>query len=133
MFVLALFSASCNEQIPVPVVPVDFTIDLADPEYRDLAGIGNVITVYGGSRGIMIKRLGFDTFVAFDQHCPYDPDDDNARVSPEAGSVDFAQCATCKTRYNLYFGNVEEGPGHYPLLQYKTSYYPNSNRLRVYN
>jgi len=108
-------------------------LDLNDPEYRSLLGVGNVITVVGGSRGIIIKRTGFDTFTAFDQHCPHDPDDPNARISLEEGGIDFAVCESCETKYNLYFGNVEEGPGQMPLVAYKAVFYPNSNRLRVTN
>lgn len=123
----------CDEAPPFPQVAVDFTIDLNDPQYRQLQAIGNVVTVLGGSRGVLVKRTGLDSFVAFDQHCPFDADDAQARVSLEAGSIDFAQCAACQTRYNLYFGNPEEGPGRRPLLAYRCTYYPNSELLRIKN
>ena len=130
---LTFFNISCDETVPIPQVPVDFTINLSDPQFRNLGAVGNVVTVTGGSRGIVIKRTDLETFTAFDQHCPYDPKVDSARVSLEEGSTDFVICASCFTRYNLYFGNVEEGPGTYPLQSYKTLFYPNANVLRVYN
>jgi hypothetical protein len=135
IFVIIILSTlnSCDEKIPVPQVPVDFTIDLNNTQYRDLTGVGNVLLVLGGSRGIIIKRISYEDFTAFDQHCPYDPENSLARVAPDAGSTDFASCPTCKSRYNLYFGNVESGPGKYPLQDYKTAFYPSSNLLRVYN
>jgi len=133
LLLFAMLLVHCDEEVPFPQVKVDFTLDLNDPEYRTLLSVGSVATVVGGSRGIILKRTGYDTFSAFDQHCTYDPDDKNAKVSLEEGGISFAICESCKTKYNLYFGNVEEGPGSYPLVDYRAVFYPNSNRLRVYN
>lgn len=132
-FFLLLVVQSCKEEIRTPQIPVDFTIDLLDPEFDKLKGYGNTISVFGGSRGIIITRINQTDFKAYDQHCPYDNDEPKARVSLEKGSTVFASCATCETKYNLFYGSPEEGPGTYPLTEYKAVYYRNSNRLRVYN
>ncbi len=135
-FVFCLLSItlfSCDEKPPFPRIHVDFTLNLHDPEYRDLLGVGSTITVVGGSRGIIIKRTDLNEFKAFDQHCSHDPEDPNAKVSLEEGGVDFVICETCKTKYNLYYGNVEDGPGKRSLVEYKATFYPNANRLRISN
>ena len=62
LIVLILSFTGCQRQYPVniPYVKFDFTINILDPIYVNLQGVGGTAIIDGGSRGIVIYRVSID-------------------------------------------------------------------------
>jgi len=142
---IACMLASCerNKNDVIPDVLVDFSIDILD--YPDLQAITGSAAVdkndtrildrrYAGGfndNGIIIYRSMEDEFLAYDRTCPHDyvVNELSTKVN-----IDFTQalCPKCSTSYSLFsFGTPVEGPGKYPLKNYKTSF--DGRFIRVWN
>lgn len=127
--------SSCNKDNDViPDVYVDFTLDINDPQFVDLAGVGNHVIVTSqtnnlGARaagynynGIIVYTSDINVFNAYDRTCPHDYSIDGSSIKL---NIDFtiAICPQCSTIYALSAGGVAySGPGKYPLKNYKTSF-----------
>jgi nitrite reductase/ring-hydroxylating ferredoxin subunit len=115
-----LLSGCEKEQYhPVPMVPVDFTINL-EFQFMGLNSIGGYDNVYGGFGGIVIYRMSIDQFTAFDRACTYDPRDNKARLITDNAPI--ATCPVCGSQFLLLDGSPIKGPAKYPLRQYRTSF-----------
>jgi nitrite reductase/ring-hydroxylating ferredoxin subunit len=122
MFSMFLFfSVTCgkDDRHPVPLVPVDFRINL-EFQYIELNSIGGYVNVYGGFGGIVIYRMSIDEFTAFDRACPFDLQNDNARIVVEDSPL--AKCNVCGSTFLLLDGSPVTGPTRHPLRQYRTVY-----------
>lgn len=144
---LALLLSSCkrSKNDVIPDVYVDFTIDLADPEFVNLNAIGGTVTINeltnnfgyraaGFSGNGIIVHAGVDEFFAYDRTCPHDytENDSAVRINLDGTNTLYAVCPVCKTKYGLPVnGTPVEGVGRYPLKNYKTSY--DGRRVRVWN
>ena len=144
---LSVLICSCkkNKNDVIPNVFVDFTIDLADPEFISLTSIGESVTVNKFTNNLGYRAAGFaengiiihsgiDEFFAYDRTCPHDYalDGSAIKIEIDKSSSLYAICPKCKTKYGLPVnGTPVEGPGRYPLKNYKTSY--DGRRLRVWN
>jgi nitrite reductase/ring-hydroxylating ferredoxin subunit len=83
-----------------------------------------------GYRGVIIYRLDQFTFFAYERTCPYDPQNECARVEvDQTGIILVDSC--CMSKYNILDGMPMSGPSSYPLKQYITAF--DGNELRVYN
>lgn len=128
--VLILTQVSCRRnQDQVPLVAVDFYININEPSNFNLQTITGHETYIGGSLGILVYRNSPDEFTAYDRHSPYDVDaacqvevlDDNTIVEdPCSGS-----------QWVITDGTVIQGPAGANLQQYNTSF--NDPILHVYN
>ncbi|MCU0363377.1 MAG: hypothetical protein MUD02_11545 [Bacteroidales bacterium] len=133
-FALLVFQACENEKNDViPDVYVNFTIDLNDPLFLDLNGLGGSAYVSYSTNNIgapasgydgngIIVHAGPDGFYAYDRTCPHDlvSSGTSTRVN-----VDFmmAICPVCSTSYALAAGGTPaSGPGRYPLKNYRTAF-----------
>jgi len=141
---LTIIITSCNKNNNViPDVRVDFLIDLNDPEFVTLTGIGNHAIVTnqtnnGGAlsagfnyNGIIVYTSDIDVFNAYDRTCPRDY---ALNGSSYKVNVDFtiAICPQCSTSYALSAGGVPfSGPGKFPLKNYRTSF--DGRYIRVRN
>lgn len=141
---LTIILSSCNKKNDViPDVSVDFRIDINDPEFVTLTGVGNHAIVTsktnnGGAlsagynyNGIIVYTSDIDVFNAYDRTCPNDYVLNGSSVKV---NVDFtiAVCPQCSTKYSLSAGGVPiSGPGKYPLKNYKTSF--DGRYIRVWN
>lgn len=116
-----LLLAACEKEQyhPVPMVPVDFTINL-EFQYMGLNSIGGYDNVYGGFGGIVIYRMSIDEFTAFDRACPYDPRDSRARLVTDNAPI--ATCPVCGSQFLLLDGSPIKGPTKYPLRQYRANF-----------
>lgn len=144
-FAASLSSCKRNKNDVIPDVYVDFTINLADPEFVNLGAIGGTITVDENTNNIGFRAAGFsgngilihtgvDEFYAYDRTCPHDYTDNGSavRINIDPTNSLYAICPVCKTKYGLPVnGTPVEGIGRYPLKNYKTSFYGGS--LRVWN
>ncbi len=133
-FGFLLLSSKCNKnnQNPVPIVPVDITIDIQLPSYSTLQGVGGWTYLNGGSKGIIVYRKGIDEFVAFDRHSPADPNG-SCPVPLYPDDQNFLQLIdSCNNAvFSLYDGSPVSN-SIYGLRQYATQFNGN-NLLRVYN
>lgn len=131
LFTLYSFS-SCRDQENnnIPLVQVDFVINLDDPSYLNLNNIGGTVEVNGGSRGIILYRLSNETIKAYDRHCTFQPSNSCAIVSADP----LAPTATgncCGSVFLLSTGDVSQPPASTPLKEYNS--FIDGNTLRVFN
>jgi nitrite reductase/ring-hydroxylating ferredoxin subunit len=113
---------------PIPNVPVDLAINIQNPEYQTLYGVGSWVYVSGGSKGIIIFRASAEEFKAYDRHCTYQPDSECALAEVEDNNL-VATC--CGSSFQLLDGSPISGPATIGLQQYNTSF--DGNIIRVWN
>ena len=133
--IISLIFSCKSTRDPLPNVYVNLSLDLNKPEFYELNTPGNYIYITGGLAGIIVYHDLDGTFKAFDRACPYDFNVNNARVYITDISLgrasDTIHCGSIFSITNE--GAVIKGPANYPLRQYKTYYYPNSNILQIYS
>ncbi len=131
--IIILISGCKSTRDPLPNVYVNLSLDLNKPEFYELNTPGNYIYITGGLAGIIVYHDLDGSFKAFDRACPYDFNINDARVyvtDISLGRVsDTIHCGSIFSITNE--GAVIKGPARYPLRQYKTYYYPNSNILQI--
>jgi nitrite reductase/ring-hydroxylating ferredoxin subunit len=125
IFVLStLIIGGCSKEEQkneIPVVPVNFVVSPNSTEYIELNSVNGWVTVTGGYQGIIIFRKSLTEFMAYERACPYDWEQPDARVTVEASGI-TAVCPVCKSKFILTDGTPFEGPTHYPLKTYQTTY-----------
>lgn len=135
------YSCDNDDPPPIEVGYVNFQIYPNSTEYIQLNNVGGYayVTANEPSRGIIIYRLSYDEFKAYERTPTYKPD--SCCVYYE----NFAECTrlivdestvftldTCSgTKYLLLDGSIVEGPASYPMVQYNTKY--DGETLYVYN
>ena len=135
---LAMAFSGCQKQYPVNIqyVKFDFTINILDPAYANLQGVGGTAIINGGSRGIIIYRVSIDQFNAYERHCTYDSDNACGKVSFDSSGIvlvdDDCGGSGCGSKFNIIDGSILNGPAQYPLIQYTTSF-DGMAMLRIYN
>ncbi|GAB4250075.1 MAG: hypothetical protein Kow0079_03080 [Vicingaceae bacterium] len=127
---LLFFSCKKNNDANIPLVNVDITIYINNPEHIDLQSVGGWEYLNGGSRGLIIYRSGTNSFKAYDRHCPYQPSNSCGLVSVDANNIQ-ASDACCGSKFLLNNGSVTSGPANTGLKTYQTSF--DGNALRIYN
>jgi len=128
----------CQRQYPVniPFVRFDYTINILDPYYANLQGVGGSVFIEGGSRGILIYRVSIEQFNAYERHCTYNSDDPCGKVSFDQSGIvlvdDDCGSSGCGSKFNVIDGSIVNGPAQYPLIQYNTQF-DGQAILRVFN
>lgn len=115
---------------PIPNVHVNINLDINSTLYSDLNIVGGYVYITGGYRGIVVYRMSYDEFVAYDRACPYDHEDPEARVDVEDNGLTVID-STCMSRFLLLDGSVVEGPATRPLKRYRTQL--SGDNLLIYN
>ncbi len=118
-----------NQYRGIPNVSVDVYINILDPSYSSLAGLGAWKYVNGGSKGIIVFNLDNETYLAYERHCPHDPENECSQVVVDETNL-IAVDSCCMTKYQLLDGNPISGPGTIPLLTYRTSFDGNIIHIR---
>ena len=139
-FLIVAFSFNgCQKQYPVniPYKTFDFTLNVLDPAYVNLQGVGGSVFIDGyGSRGLIIYRVSIDQFNAYERHCTYDSQNACGKVGLDSSGIMLVDndCggAGCGSKFNIIDGSILNGPAQYPLIQYTTSF-DGMSMLRVYN
>lgn len=129
---MVIICLSCNRdsQDNIPLVAVDLTIFLNDPEYINLANVTGWEYITGGSRGIIVYRSAVDQFVALERHSPYEPQNG---CSVDVDPTNFLINDPCSDAvFLLIDGSVVSGSNVQPLKQYQT-YYDGVDILRIFN
>ncbi len=139
---ILLWACKTEENQRIPNVFVDFTINLSDPMFNDLAVAGNAVVVdknYAGTasagyndHGIIIYRASESEFFAFDRTCPFEERLDQAVVLKNTGDI-APECPACHSKYVLpnYGYPSSDSPSRYPLKRYRTSF--DGRIVHVYN
>jgi hypothetical protein len=137
MMIVVGFSG-CQRQYPVniPYVTFDYTINIFDPAFVNLQGVGGSVYIEGGSRGILIYRVSIEQFNAYERHCTHDTENPCGKVSFDNSGIilvdDDCSGSGCGSKFNVIDGSVINGPAQYPLIQYNTSF-DGIAMLRVFN
>lgn len=126
----ALLLTACRDNTSeVPLVQVDFTINVNEPAFFDLASPTGWLYSTGGSRGIIIYRNSQDEFTALDRHGTYDIQAGCAVIVADDGVILDDPCSD--SQWLIVDGSVVTGPANQPLKQYRTTF--SNPYLRVYN
>jgi hypothetical protein len=130
----------CAEEIDdvVPDVPVNVTLQLI---HYNLSPASSMIVTndmvsalsLGYNNNGLIIYCDVSEYYAYDRTCPYHVEK-SIPVEISDNPL-YAECPVCHSRFQLWFNGfpTDEGPSKYPLKQYRTTYYPNSNSLHIYN
>ncbi len=131
IFASLLTITSCRKEnsSQVPLVAVDITINLNDPQFINLAVPTGWIYLTGGSMGLIVYRNNNTDFTCYDRHSPYNVDE-YCRVSVSDDNITaIDECSD--SQWVLTDGQVVLGPAEAPLRAYQTNYNP--PYLRIYN
>lgn len=135
-FVFVLFlTVSCGreQRIPIPYVPVNYTVYLTNPSNDDLRVPGGSLIISDqGNHGILLYRVSYGDskdFVAFDLTCSHEPNE-NCIVFIDDTEF-YLECPCCGSKFSIFTGYPSEGPARWPLKQYETA--SNENTVRIYN
>ena len=80
---------------------------------------------------MIITRSDFETFLAYDATCTYDPEDAWGRVEIDKTNI-VAFDKNCHSQFSLLLnGSIIQGPASIPLKMYNVSYNPNTNVITV--
>lgn len=101
-------------------VYVNIEIPINQPEYSDLAAIGNSIFVTGGVKGIIIYHSNVNDYRAFDRNCSFEPSSNCAIIDSINSTI--ASCSCCTSKFLIDQGGITaNGPALLPLKEYYTS------------
>ena len=129
-FLIALGCNKDNEDT-VPLVRVNISLRVTDPQFIDLNPVGGWVYLSAGSRGLIVYRFSNDEFRVYDRHCTYQPSNSCAQVSVEPNNI-TALDDCCGSQFILASeGMVSRGPASLPLTQYRTSF--DGITLRIFN
>jgi nitrite reductase/ring-hydroxylating ferredoxin subunit len=140
---VALVSCGKTNNDVIPYAPVDFTLDLLDPEFVNLSVIVISDTIDASTNNWGYKSAGFDgngiiiysgpaEYFAYDRTCPYDYAVNNLSIKVRV-DASIAICPHCGTKYALSaYGTPLSGAGRYPLKNYNTSF-DGDRYVRVWN
>jgi len=116
---LLLYSCKDDENNNIPLVEVNFSINIDNPEYIELKTIGGWVEVSGGSRGIILYRANQDEIRAYDRHCTFQPSSTCALVSVDINNISATdQC--CGSTFSIADGSVTKPPATVPLKSYSS-------------
>lgn len=132
--ILALvFISSCddntpaNQQVFIPDVPVNLTINTDLPLHFHLQTPGNYSLLEGGHRGIILVHNFDNRFYALERTCTNNPDLSCSFIQIDSTNI-LLRCGTysnqfdtCCTSQFSFDGNVLQGPAIFPLRQYAVS------------
>ena len=133
VLLLVLMNTSCENETSRPEIPdvlVSFVIDPNSTTYLELNHPGGWAYLTGGYNGILVYRSTSTEFMAYDRACPWDFQDQNARLNVEASGITCV-CPVCGSKYVMTDGTPFEGPSRIMLKPYQTTY--DGILLYVYN
>ncbi len=143
--ILALLSSvvfnGCQRMPENPNYPnaiIDFTINLNQTSYYDLRFVSGFTYLTSDplstSRGIIVYRLSQEEFRAYDRLPPNKPNaccDDDGNCTRLVVDFPFVVDNCNDIKYNIINGDIFEGDGIYPLIQYHADF--NGVEVHVYN
>lgn len=144
LMIALLGVGSCSKNPVNPeIIPatVQINIDPTSTFYQQLNTVGGWVYVKNGdlgayisssSRGVIIYRVGIDTYKAYDRIPPNSPNQCGSTTALVVGSnYPFAKDPCTGNLYQLLDGTLFKGTGKYSMVQYHAVY--DGNQLHVYN
>jgi nitrite reductase/ring-hydroxylating ferredoxin subunit len=134
LLVLVILASCGREQkIPIPYVPVNYTVYLTNPS-NDALRVpgGHLIIPNQGNLGIILYRVSYGDdkdFVAFDLTCSHEPNGSCTVFVDD--SQFYLECPCCGSKFSIFTGFPAEGPARWPLKEYETA--SNANTVRIFN
>lgn len=140
-FLITFFAIQCKKNAtvePIPMGPVNLSIDLNLISNSYLNGPGSFGYFEGGIKGVLVIHDYDDTWYAFERTCAYQPYNACSRLWIDTMSIQI-KCgeqlassfqACCDSRY-MFNGIPTRGPAASRLAQYKVQ--RSGNLLLVYN
>lgn len=114
----------CDPQLtddPIPIIAFqDVVINLNLPEFQKLRTDGNMITVNGGVRGLIIYRVNANNFNAYERNCSYHPNEAGSTVDIDQSNL-FLKDYSCGSQFSKESGQPQGGPAWRPLRRYRTN------------
>ena len=100
----------------------NFSIRPNEAEYYGLNNPGGYLYLTGGHRGIVVVRLAYDRFVAFERTCPED-NSTPVEISSDWGSS-LLECPKCHSCFVVENDGIplDDAATSCPLYQYNTIY-----------
>ena len=135
LLLLIFIAFSCNsegdeENNLLPVVPVDETIFLNNPEYINLQVVGGWAYSQGGISGIIIYHYSSNSYVAFERSAPHLSPQVCSKMTVENGIVMYCSCDD--SEFNLLNGAPLTEGVNYQARQYRVVIL-SGNTLRITN
>jgi nitrite reductase/ring-hydroxylating ferredoxin subunit len=134
LYILIIFLSftSCNQEqnSSIPLVSVNFIININDPAYIAVAVPGSWMYLNGGSRGLILFRASNFEFIAYDRHCTYDSNNNCAQVNIDATNL-IAVDNCCGSEFLITNGSVIKNPASLPLKRYQTAF--DGSVLSIFN
>ncbi|MBR4391532.1 MAG: hypothetical protein IKT08_05460 [Bacteroidales bacterium] len=138
---VAILSHGCKDPMENPNYPsgiINFTIYPNSLRYQDLNVVSGWMYLTSDpestSRGIIVFRYSQDEFRAYDRLPPNNPNaccDNDGNCTRLIVDSPFVIDNCNDIKFNILNGDIIEGEGIYPLIQYHTSY--DGNELHIYN
>lgn len=90
-------------------------------QFSELNNPGGAVVINRGHKGILVRRISYNDFIAFECTCPRDHE---VRLqSVEGWNYAIVYCPTCGSRFETEYGNPIDGSATgCPLYQYNTSF-----------
>jgi hypothetical protein len=127
---VVLVVVGCRDrQSQIPVVSVNFSININEPQFFDLSVPTGYVYVIGGSQGIIVYRINETDFIALERHSPVNPEDDCQVIVAEDGVIIEDPCSNA--RWLINDGSVVDGDNSFALRTYETSF--NNPILYIFN
>lgn len=115
---LFLFTACTGDRCKTPFGEGG-TFDVNMPDFAPLANVGGSMMINRGHKGIMVTRISYSEFVAFEGACPNNTDELLVPDSEWGNSV--LVCPVCSSRFNALDGSaLDSSATPCPLYQYNT-------------
>jgi hypothetical protein len=136
LLLLILLIFSCNteddeENNLLPVVPVDETIFLNNPEYINLQVVGGYVeTNRGGISGIIIYHYSTNSYIAFERSAPHLSPQICSKMTVKNGII--MHCSCDDSEFNILNGAPLTDGVKYQARQYRVVI-SGSNTLRITN
>jgi len=124
-----LIGACRDREAMIPVVDVNLNININEPQFFDLSIPTGYAYVIGGSRGIIVYRLGQNEFVALERHSPHNVEDNCQVFVKEDGVIIEDPCSG--SQWLITDGSIVNGPTSFALRLYNTSF--SDPILSIYN
>jgi nitrite reductase/ring-hydroxylating ferredoxin subunit len=128
--ILLIGGCKKDENSNIPLVTVNFYINVNNPAYNNVSVPGGWMYLNGGSRGIILYRASNDLFKAYDRHCTYNSTSSCALVSVDASNITGTDDC-CGSKFLIVDGSVTQSPASLPLKQYQTSF--DGSVLHIHN
>ena len=130
-FAIGLMMLSgCEPQLtddPIPLIAFnDAVINLNLPEYSSLRFDGGMKMLNDiGVRGVIVYRVGVNSYHAYERNCSYHPNEAGSTVDVHSSNL-YLTDFSCGSTFNLTEGQPTGGPAWRPLRQYHTDVVANT-------